>query len=215
MAEYKIEAQTREELGKYAQTLREQLLIPAVVYGGKENHNIKISKPVFEKLFVTAGESTIIDMVIDGKKGLPVVVKDFQRHPTTHEITHVDFYEVDMTKEIVASIPLVFIGEAPAVKMLGGSLSANINEVEIKCLPANLIHEIKVDLSILDELEKGIHVKELELPQNVSIVTGGDVLVVKVIEQKASTDDQVIAEENAVADVKVAGEEKKVEEETK
>lgn len=208
MAKLKLEAQVREELGKYVQVLREQLFIPAVVYGGKTNHNIKIKKSPLEKAYENAGESTIIDLVIDGKNTIPVIIKDIQRHPTTHEISHVDFYELDMTKEIVAMVPLAFVGEAPAVKLLGGALSINIDEVEIKCLPINLIHEVKVDLSVLDKLDKSIHIKDLTLPENVLFATNKEVMVVKVAEQKAVVEEVVV--EPSVADVKVDGEEKKV-----
>jgi large subunit ribosomal protein L25 len=83
-------------------------------------------------------------------------------------ITHVDFYAIEAGKEITVHVPLVFVGEAPALKV-GGTLTKVLHEIEVTCKPANLPKDIEVDISSLDTLEKQIHVKDLTIPKGVTV----------------------------------------------
>jgi large subunit ribosomal protein L25 len=104
-----------------------------------------------------------------------------------------------MNKDIIAAVPIIFIGEAPAVK-LGGVLITNLDEIEVKSKPGDLPHEITVDLSVLKELEASIYVTDLPIPANVTVETGADVLVVKVAEKKEEVEVEV-SEADAIAAV--------------
>ena len=74
---------------------------------------------------------------------------DIQRNAVTGDIIHIDFYKVNMKEKIKTAIPIVEIGEAPAVVDLEGALINNRDEVEVECLPGDLIPEIEVDISVL------------------------------------------------------------------
>lgn len=208
-----LQASTRKEIGHYVEHVRAEGMIPAVVYGGKESFNIKMAKVPFDKLFRLAGESTLVDLVIDEKKTIPVLIHDFQRHPVTSEFDHVDFYEVDMKKEIVTKIELHFIGEPPAVKEMGGTLVKNMTTIEIKCLPGDLIHSVEVSLAGLNTFEDSIHVKDLPISPNVKVLTPADSLVAKVVEQKAEVEVVPVSEAEAVQAVGASVEKGKKEEE--
>ncbi|MEK7447724.1 MAG: 50S ribosomal protein L25, partial [Patescibacteria group bacterium] len=71
--------------------------------------------------------------------------------------------------KITASIPLNFTGDSKAVIDLSGSLITNKSEVEVECLPADLPHEIEVDISVLEDFEAVIHVKDIKVPEGVEI----------------------------------------------
>ncbi len=199
MAQFALAGQIREELGKAVYDVREAGMIPGVVYGGAANMNVKVPRSAFEALFDKAGENSIVDLTV-GDKTVPVLIYEIQRHPTTHLIIHVDFYEVDMNKEITANVPLNYVGIAPALK-LGGTLLQNLDEVEIRCLPKDLIHEITVDVSVLKTFDDNIHVGDLQLPEGVTFETSEDVLVAKVAEVREEVEAAVVDEAAAVAAV--------------
>src|SRR3989338_3877764 len=114
-----ITATKRSVLGKEVKKLRNAGKLPAVLYGHNvENQQIELSERDFAKVFKTAGESTLIDLVVDGKTQ-KVLIHDVQNHYLTEKPVHVDFYAINMAEKIKAKIPLPFLGEAPAVKALG------------------------------------------------------------------------------------------------
>lgn len=163
---FTLEATTRTERGKELAALRKAGKIPAVVYGPKEPATaITLDRIQFEKIFKQAGESSIITLSgLNGAK--EVLVHDVAFDPTVGGIMHVDFYAIEAGKEITVDVPLVFVGEAPALK-LGGTLTKVLHEVAVTCAPSALPKEIAVDVSSLDDFEKQIHVKDLVLPKGV------------------------------------------------
>ncbi|MCG2686709.1 50S ribosomal protein L25, partial [Candidatus Parcubacteria bacterium] len=145
-----LKAQPRELKGRKTKKIKEQGLIPAVVYGhGFKSKSIQVLALDFKKVFKEAGESSIINLEIEGDKPIKVLVYDMQRHPLKDNLQHIDFYKIKEGEKIKVETGLKFIGEAPAVKELGGVLFNNLSEVEIECLPEDLIHEIEVDISVL------------------------------------------------------------------
>lgn len=166
----KLLVQIRKEVGKKVQALRKKGFLPAVLYGpGIENLNLKVDAKEFEKIYKEAGESSLISLEIEGKK-IPVLIHEVQFDPLSEKPIHVDFYQPSLKEEIEAKVPLVFVGEAPAVKELGGTLVKALSEIEIKVLPQNLPHEIKVDISKLKNFEDRILVKDLSLPVGVKVL---------------------------------------------
>ena len=176
-----ISAQARELKEKKANKLRRQGYVPGIVYGNKkENKYIKINEADFKKVFSRAGESTLIDLDIDGKDLGKVVINDYQTDPVTDKIIHFDLYQVRMDKEIVAKVPINFIGESPSVKNEGGILIKSHDIFEIKCLPGDLIHDIEVDLSELNNIDDIIRVKDLKISDKIEILSDPEVVVITV-----------------------------------
>ena len=131
----KISAKLRTAVGKQASVLRRTGAIPAVLYGKNiKNLNLELNLKEFQKLYTESGESTLVGLDIESDKPRTVLVHEVQRHFLTDIPTHVDFYEVDMSKKIKATVPLRFAGDPVAVKDLGGILVKNIIEVEVECL---------------------------------------------------------------------------------
>ena len=166
----KLKANLRTLVGKKAQITRTEGKIPAVVYGsGVENKNLELDYNAFDKVFKEGGESTIVDLNI-GVKAVKVVISDVQYDPVKGVYRHVDFHQIKMDEAITANVELTFIGEPRTVKESGGVLVHNISEIEIKCLPSDLVGGIEVDVSKLDTFEDVITVADLILSDKIEII---------------------------------------------
>jgi len=195
--EIKLNAQLRTEENGKAKSVLKHGMVPAVVYGsGTDNRSIKIKSLDFEKVFTEAGESNLIDLTIGDGQPVKVIVKDLQRSPLKNQVIHVDFYQVDMSKKIETMIPLYFIGESKAVKELGGVLVKSMDEVEVKCLPGDLVDHIEIDLSVLATFDDVIRIKDLKVPASVEILHDSEDAVASIIEQKV---EEVESKEEATA----------------
>lgn len=184
-----LNAQLRSQANGKAKNIRATGFIPAVIYGfGAANKNIKVKQHDFEKAFAVTGEFNLVDLSIDNKPGVKVIVKDVQRDNLTNNIIHIDFYQVDMTKKIFTEIPLNFIGQAKAVKELGGTLVKNMKTVEVKCLPGDLVSQIDVDISKLDNFDQFIRLHDLTLPQGVELASETNEAVAGVVETKVEAE---------------------------
>src|SRR3989338_11005394 len=147
-----LSANIRITVGKKNASLKAAGKVPAVVYGpGVKNASLEIDEKEFKKVWLKAGESSLVELVIEGEKEKrPVLIHDIQRNPVSDKIIHIDFFQASLKQEVEVAIPLVFEGEAPAEKELGGTLNKNLLEIEVKALPQNLPHEITVDVTGLN-----------------------------------------------------------------
>lgn len=211
-----LKVQKRELLGRKVQGLREKNLIPAVVYGhGAKNQNVAVEYVPFEKLYREAGESSLVDLVVDQEKPVKILIQEVQADPLTGKFIHIDFRQVKMTEKITTEILLKFVGEAKAVKELGGVLVKTVDKIKVKCLPQDLVHEIEVDLSSLNTFEDIIYVKDLKIPAGLEVLGNPNEPVVNVIPPRSEEELKALEEkvEEKVEEVKVVAEEKKKEEE--
>lgn len=192
-----LEAAARKLTDK-GKALRAGGRIPAIYYGrARENMPLQLEYQKFKKVFEKAGENTIVELSVDGKK-YPVLVYDVQYDPISDAITHVDFMHVDMQKEVTTSVKVVIVGVAPAVKNLGGILDIQKHEIKIKCLPKDLIHSIEVDVSGIVDFHTSVHVKDLKLPSVIKILDNETDTVVTAVPPKAEEEEVKPAEAVAV-----------------
>lgn len=163
----------------------EKDFLAGIVYGqGSENVNIKIKLNDFIKIYEQAGESNLIELDVEGVGKIPVLIKEFQKDPIKGFFIHVDFYKVDMAKEVHAEVPIEFVGESKAVKELGGMLIKNIDSLDVECLPKDLVDHIDIDISVLVELGDLIQVKDIKVPAGLKILNNADDAVISVTEPK-------------------------------
>jgi len=174
-----LAAKIRNERGKKTNKLRLKGGIPAILYGPeiKESLPLEIDYKNFEKTYKEAGESSLVSLEVEDEKSVSqkqkkflVLIHDIEHDPITGKFRHVDFYQPRLGEEIEAMVPIVFEGEAPAVKELGGTLIKNISEVEVKALPQKLPKEIKIDVGSLNTFEDHLLIKDLKLPEGVKIL---------------------------------------------
>jgi large subunit ribosomal protein L25 len=193
--EYELGATLRAD--EKAKSVRNNKKIPAVVYGNEfKNSSIAVDFKIFNKVFEEAGESALINLKIDSDPAVKVLVHDIQIHPTTGEIIHIDFYKVNMKEKIKTAIPIVEVGEAPAVVDLEGALINNKDEVEVECLPGDLIPEIEVDISVLKTFDDVIKVSDLHVPAGIEILDDADEVVFLI--QPPRSDEELAELEEAV-----------------
>lgn len=176
-----LKAKTREKKEKLV-TLREEGLLPVVLYGSKiENQPLKVNLKEFKKVYAQAGKSSLISLQPEGhKEELLVLINDIQSHPLTNEVIHVDLYRPALDEETEAFVPLVFVGESLAVRDSGGTLVKNFKGLEIRALPQNLPHEIEVNIEKLKTFDDIIFVKDLNLPEGVKALKDQDEAIVMV-----------------------------------
>ena len=205
-----LKAQLRSQADGKAKAVRADSFIPAVIYGsGAANKSIKVKKHDFEKAFRVAGEFNLVDLSIDGDQAAKVIVKDVQRDGLTDKIIHIDFYQVDMTKKILTEVPLSFVGEAKAVKDLGGTLVKNMDTVKVSCLPGDLVSHIEVDISKLEAFDQFIRLHDLILPKGIELASATNEAVVGVVETKIEVEApkvEAVPAEGAPAEGAVAAE---------
>lgn len=211
-----LTATSRTEVGRQATRVRNSGNIPAVIYGnGIASRNVTLGVSEFRKVYREAGKSTLLDVAIDGAEPLKALIQEVQPNPLTLEPQHVDLRQIKMDEELTIDVPLEFINEAPAVKELAGTFVHALDTVKVRCLPANLPHEIQVDISSLKTFEDTITVADLILPSGVKIIDEGDIVLATVT--PPLTEDQLKKlEEGAAIDVtavKTEAEEKKAEKE--
>lgn len=215
---YSIAAKTRTSLGKRSQDERDARRVPGVVYGvGIKPQSISVEQAAFVKLWKSAGFSSLIDFTCDQQAPVKVLIKDIQLDHLTMDPMHVDFHQIRMDQELTAKVPLKFIGESPAVKVSAGTLIKSMDELEIRCLPALLPHEIEVDLSAIVTFDDSITVASLKLPQGVVATSDGD-NTIATVSRPLTEDELKKMEESGTADItaiKTEGEEKRAAEEAK
>jgi large subunit ribosomal protein L25 len=210
----KLSAKIRKETGKKTNILRKADIIPAVVYGHKiKNVMLEIEYKDFQKVYSKAGVNSLIELDVAGEKEKKIVlIHDYQKDPVTDKFIHVDFFETSAKEEVEVKIPLVFEGTALAVKELGGTFVKNISELQVKALPQNLPHEIKVSIDGLNTFENRILVKDLNLPKDVKVSAKPDEIVAFVAQPSKIEEELAKEIEEKVEDVeKVEKKEKKEE----
>lgn len=170
MEKFVLEATSRDVKSKGKKAATKEKMIPAVVYGhGLKSQSISIPVISFEKVFKKAGTNTLVSLNLGSDKR-QVLIYDYQRDPVSDQFIHVDFYAVKMDEKIEATVPLRFVGVSLAVKDKGGVLVKNMEDIKVKCLPADLPHEIEIDLSSLNTFEDRIRVEDLKVAAGVEIL---------------------------------------------
>jgi large subunit ribosomal protein L25 len=214
METVKLSAKTREVFGKKMNIEREKGMLPCIVYGkGLETRNIWVKKLDFLRLIKETGESTMIELSVDSKEKNKVLIYETQKNPVTSEFIHVDFFQVRMDEKIETEVELNYIGEAPAVKELGGILVKNMDKIGVECLPADLPSEIKVDISGLKDFDSHICVKDLEISSKVKVDIDLETVVALVTPPRSEEELEGLSEKVEEDVTKVEGVEKEPEKE--
>ena len=182
-----LEAKQRDGLGKnHVRRLRRDGLIPGIVYGrGRDPMPVAVeSKALRAALHTTSGMNVLIDLALANgdQESRTVMVKDLQRDIFLRNITHVDFYAIDLTRMVEAHVPITFTGQAAGIAE-GGVGEVHLREIVVKCLPMQIPQHIACDVSAL-EVGDSIHVRDLVMPSDVTVVTLPEEVVVSVVVPK-------------------------------
>ena len=158
-------------------------MTPVVLSVARRDLRIALSGP--------AGQNTILNLSVDGSS-YNAVVKEMQRHPVRRNVSHIDFVQINLTEEIVMSVPVHLTGVAKQVVAAGGLVDAAVDSIEVRTTPANVPNEIVIDITDLTP-ESVIHLADLKLPAGVVAVGDPDMLIATVLMSRGSTADAAAA----------------------
>lgn len=191
-----LAAEHREVTGKAVHRLRKAGRLPAVVYGhGEASTSVSVDTHEFELLRKHTGPNALVDLSVDGKKAKPVLISGVQVHPVNRRPLHVDLFLVRMTEELTVDVPLVPTGESIAVSQLGGTLLHPTESVKVRALPDHLPQSIEYAIDALVDFDATLHVRDLVVPADVTLLTDGDEVIAKVQAPRVEVEEAPVAAE--------------------
>ncbi|GCF09279.1 50S ribosomal protein L25 [Dictyobacter arantiisoli] len=195
-----LEVAPRTVLGKGNNRLRKAGLIPANIYGHKQNSApVQVDAVTFDRVRREHGLRNIISLHLPDAAAETVLVRHVQRDPVTGNIIHIDFSRVDVQEKLEVKIPLNFVGEAPGVKIQGGVLLHLVEALGVECSVSDIVDTLDVDISSLAEFDDVLHASDVKLPANYSLLTDPAEPIVKVSAPRLEVPEIVPAAETPVA----------------
>ena len=196
MKQIELRATSREILGKKVRFLRHQGIIPLHLFGHNvESIALQCDEAQLKRVLAQAGKTRLISLKLDkGKKPRNVVVREVQRDMRTDGLLHVDLYQIKMTEKIRVEVPVVVVGEAPALKSKENMLLQELNSLTVECLPNEIPASVRVDLSSLTERDQAIRVENVILGKEVAILNDPELVVVKIGSRPKEEVEEVVAE---------------------
>jgi large subunit ribosomal protein L25 len=204
MDKIELKVANREILGKKVKHLRHQGITPVHVFGhGIESLALQCDTRELELVLSQAGQTRLINLKLaKEKKPRTVVVREFDRDWRRGELVHVDFYQVKMEEKIRLEIPVVLLGEAPALKAKTNMLDHELGTFTVECLPAKIPDSIEVDISSLTELDQAIRVKDITLDKDITVLNNPDLVVAKISLRPVEKVEEKVVEEVVEAEAK-------------
>lgn len=197
-----IEASRRTVTGKQVGALRRQGKLPGVIYGAKvASTPIVMDLKEASHVLAHASQSHIITINLDGEEHA-TLVREKQKDFIRGTLLHVDFQAVSLTETIRTKVSIEITGVAPAVKNYNGVVVTGLDEVEVECLPQDLVDKFTIDISNLEQIGDAIYVRDLVVPANMQVLDDpAEVLVVitggaeEIVEEEAA---EVVAEPEVI-----------------
>ncbi len=197
MERIELRTQARTTRGKQVKRLRDEGWIPAVVYGADTSaRSVQIPERSLFKTLQQAGSTTLINLFVENESEPHVVLaREIQRDPITGQLVHVDFYQVRLTETVKTMPRLEFIGESALVKSGKAVMIYGMTEIEVECLPTDLINSIPVDVSGLEGMDDNILVGDLTVPSGVTITADPGEVVASVVPVRVLAEEEAEVEE--------------------
>ncbi len=182
----------RSVTGKEVKRLRKSGQVPVHLYGrGIESQALQAEAHVLRRVLPQVGTNIPLSLELDGDEGESICfVREIQRHPVTEEVLHVDFLRVDVSRAIQAEVPIALTGSSPAVRDLGGTLLQPLLSLLVEALPMDVPASLQVDVSQLDDFEKGVFVRDIELGPAVTLINDPDEMVARVSPPRLEVEDE-------------------------
>lgn len=205
MAELKVTR--RAVTGKKVNVLRRQGITPVHLYGpGAESQTLQVETNVLKKLLGQTGRTALIELHVSGEKGSKrVLVREIQRSPVGGELLHVDFVQVSMTKKIKVEVPLILVGESPALRQKQNMLEHGLTSIQVECLPDEIPAQIELDISGLTESGQAIRVKDIPVSGQVTLFDDPDRMVLRITERYLEKEEVVKAAAEVTEEAKAEG----------
>ena len=198
-----LQVNKRNVLGKKTRFLRRQAITPAHLFGhGLESLPLQCDTSKLQRIIAQAGTTRLIALEIEGeKRPRSVFIREIQRNALSGALLHVDFYQIKIEEKIKADVPIVLVGEAPALKGKGRIMIHGVTSLSIECLPDKLPPQVEVDLSPLEEADQAIYVRDITFSPDITVITDPDQIVVKVGEARVEKVEEVKKVEEVAVEV--------------
>jgi large subunit ribosomal protein L25 len=166
-----LSARPRSETGRHVHALRREGAVPAILYGHKISPvSLALDAKELERVWHRAGRTHLVDVKVAGQKAHKALIKDLQFHPRSGHALHVDLFAVNLREKITADVPVIVVGESPAVHDKLGQVQQVVSSLRVESLPADIPAQITVDVSGLKEVDESILLGQIELPKGVTLV---------------------------------------------
>lgn len=166
----------------------------------------------FELFHRHAGRHAVVDLTVTGDgKARPVLLQTIQEHPISRQPIHVDLLVVNLQEEMTVDVPVVAVGESPAVDKMGGVLLHLHDRVMVRAKPDDLPSSLEIDISGLDSFESVLHVSDLNVPDGVTLMTDATEPLLRVqpprVEEEPVTEEAEETAAEATGEAETGGEE--------
>ena len=204
MDKLELKVDNRETTGKKVRFLRRQGITPVHLFGHDiESLALQCDSDKLKHVLSQAGKTRLINLHIDeAKKARSVMVREVQKNALTGELLHVDLYQVKTTEKTKVDVPVILIGEAPALKIKTNMLEHDLTSMHLECLPGDIPTSINVDVSSLSEVGDAIRVKDIILGEEITVLNDPEIMAVKISSRYIEKEEVVAAveEEEAVVE---------------
>lgn len=179
MERFTLQATRRTLTGKKVNRLRLEGKTPAILYGRtlKEPIPVTMDRVELSKVLRKSSYSSLITVSVDGEEH-STLVRDFETDKLKGDLIHVDFLVVSLTEKVRAEVRVIMEGKAPVVANAGGLLVTGLERIEVESLPQDLPAHFVVDVSNLENFGDAVFVRDLTVPENVTILSNADELLV-------------------------------------
>ena len=197
-----LKLSSRSIVGKKVKALRRKGIAPVHLYGGgAESLSLQIQTSALHQILPSAGYNRPINVEIEDQSSKSICfVRQVQRHPVTEEILHVDLLRVDVSKTIQAEVPIILEGEAPAVPNLGGTLLQPLSTVIVESLPLDMPSSFQVNVTMLDDFEKSVRIRDIQVGDNVAIIRNPEEMIARVAPPRLEEEPEIGEEEAELAE---------------
>ncbi|MCJ2164612.1 MULTISPECIES: 50S ribosomal protein L25 [unclassified Pseudodesulfovibrio] len=205
----KLNVQERTQLGKGPnRRLRMTGMVPGIYYDAKgTNIPVQVKMIPLQKIYAAVGNSQVFELVLDksGKtETMPALLWRVRNEPVKGFPEHVDFFGVDLTKELKVAVHFEIVGDSKGVK-LGGQLEQYRDTIEVVCKPMDIPESIIIDITELDIMDS-IHIEDVKFPEGVTPVFDDNYAVLAIAAMREEEDEEGDGEEGETAEVEVIGE---------
>ncbi len=206
-----LKASNREVMRKNTRFLRRKGITPTHLFGHSiKSQALQCDTVELQHIIAQAGMTRPINLEIaDEKRTRSVLIREIQKDVVNRRLLHVDFYQVRKGEKIRVEVPIVLVGEAPAMKTKGRMLTHGISSLHLECLPDSIPAHVEVDISPLEEVEQALHIKDILLSPEITVHADPEQMVVKISEArvKEAVPEEVPEEVPAEAAAEVKAEE--------
>jgi len=202
MDQIELKAARRDVRGKKVRFLRRQGITPVHLFGhGIDSLSLQCDAVLLQQVLATAGKTKLISLKLEGeKKPRTVIVREVQTPLLKRGLLHVDFYQVRTEEAVKVEVPIVLVGEAPALKLKDNVLSQEMDTLTVECLPAKIPATIELDVTSLAEPDQSLRVKDVVVEEGVAVLNNPELVVARISIRRIEKPPEVVKEKVPAAE---------------